>query len=83
MTWEERDGLTCSTGGDAKLEREKERLLVRFPGQMQFWEIRRFQEYLPPEVKARQEGHTIIIEMPGEFDAWCPAPRRGLWRFGR
>jgi len=68
---------------DAKLEREKERLLVRFPDQMQFWEIRRFEGYLPPEVKARQEGHTIIIETPGEFDAWCPAPHRGLWPFSR
>ena len=68
---------------DAKLEREKERLLVRFPDQMQFWEIRRFEGYLPPEVKARQEGHTIIIETPGEFDAWCPPPRRKLWPLGR
>lgn len=68
---------------DAKLEREKERLLVRFTDQMQFWEIRRFEGYLPPEVKARQEGHTIIIETPGEFDAWCPPPRRKLWPLGR
>jgi hypothetical protein len=68
---------------DAKLEREKERLLVRFPGEMQFWEIRRFEGYLPPEVKARQEGHTIIIETPVEFDDWCPPPRRKLWPFGR
>ncbi len=68
---------------DAKLEREKERLLVRFPDQMQFWEIRRFEGYLPPEVKARQEGHTIIIETPGEFDVWCPPPRRKLWPLSR
>lgn len=68
---------------DAKLEREKERLLVRFPGEMQFWEIRRFEGYLPPEVKARQEGHTIIIETPLEFDDWCPPPRRRLWPLGR
>ena len=68
---------------DAKLLREKERLLVRFPDQMQFWEIRRFEGYLPPEVKARQEGHTIIIETPGEFDAWCPPLRRKLWLLGR
>ncbi|NLE94788.1 MAG: hypothetical protein GX600_03755 [Dehalococcoidia bacterium] len=67
----------------AKLEREKERLLVHFPGEMQFWEIRRFEGYLPPEVKARQEGHTIIIETPVEFDAWCPPPRRKLWPLGR
>jgi hypothetical protein len=68
---------------DAKLEREKERLLVRFPDQMQFWEIRRFEGYLPPDVKARQEGHTIIIETPGEFDAWCPPRPRRLWPLGR
>jgi len=68
---------------DAKLRREKERLLVRFPDHMQFWEIRRFEGYLPPDVKARQEGHTIIIETPGEFDAWCPPPPRRLWPLGR
>jgi hypothetical protein len=68
---------------EAKMTREKDRLLVRFPDQMQFWEIRRFEGYLPPEIKARQEGNTIIIETPGEFDAWCPAPRRGLWPFSR
>ncbi len=68
---------------DAKLEREKERLLVRFPSQMQFWEIRRFEGYLPPEVKARKEGNTIIIETPEDFDAWCPPPRRKLWPLGR
>jgi hypothetical protein len=28
---------------DAKVTREKERLLVRFPDQMQSWEIRRFE----------------------------------------
>ncbi|MDP2663524.1 MAG: hypothetical protein Q8R28_22655, partial [Dehalococcoidia bacterium] len=49
----------------AKVGREKERLLVRFPDQMQFWEIRRFEGSLPPEIKARQEGNTIIIETPG------------------
>ncbi|MFP3898250.1 MAG: hypothetical protein ACLFVD_02960 [Dehalococcoidia bacterium] len=64
---------------EAKVVREKERTLVRFPDQMQFWEIRRFEGYLPPEVKARQEGHTIIIETPDDFDAWCPAPDRRLW----
>jgi hypothetical protein len=68
---------------DASIAREKERLLVRFPDHMQFWEIRRFEGYLPPEVKARQEGHTIIIETPGEFDMWCPPPRRRLWLPGR
>ena len=68
---------------EAKVMREKERILVRFPDQMQFWEIRRFEGYLPPEVKARQEGHTIIIETPGEFDAWCPPPGRRLWPFSR
>ena len=68
---------------DARVTREKDRLLVRFPDQMQFWEIRRYEGYLPPEIKARQEGHTIIVETPGEFDAWCPAPRRGLWPFSR
>jgi len=67
---------------DAKITREKDRLLVRFPDQMQFWEIRRFEGYLPPEVKARHEGNTIIIETPEEFDAWCPAPRKKLWPFG-
>jgi len=67
---------------DAKITREKDRLLVRFPDQMQFWEIRRFEGYLPPEVKARHEGNTIIIETPDEFDAWCPAPRKKLWPFG-
>jgi hypothetical protein len=67
---------------DAKITREKDRLLVRFPDQMQFWEIRRFEGYLPPEVKARHEGNTIIIETPDEFDAWCPAPRKKLWLFG-
>lgn len=64
---------------EAKIVREKKRLLVRFPEQMQFWEIRRFEGYLPPEVKARQEGHTIIIETPKDFDEWCPASRRKLW----
>lgn len=68
---------------EVKATREKERLLVRFPDQMQFWEIRRFEGYLPPEIKARQEGHIIIIETPVEFDAWCPALRRRLWPFGR
>lgn len=67
---------------EAKLGREKERLLVRFPDQMQFWEIRRFEGYLPPEVKARQEGHTIIIETPDDFNAWCPAPRHKLLWWG-
>lgn len=64
---------------EAKLAREKKRLLVRFPDQMQFWEIRRFEGYLPPEVKARQEGHTIIIETPDEFDSWCPVSKRKFW----
>ena len=64
---------------EARVSREKERLLVRFPDQMQFWEIRRFEGYLPPEVKARQEGHTVIIETPDDFDAWCPPPERRLW----
>ncbi len=70
---------------EARISREKERLLVRFPDQMQFWEIRRFEGYLPPEVKARQEGHTIIIETPDDFDAWCPAPDRRFrpWRWRR
>jgi hypothetical protein len=64
---------------EARVSREKERLLVRFPDQMQFWEIRRFEGYLPPEVKTRQEGHTVIIETPDDFDAWCPPPERRLW----
>jgi hypothetical protein len=68
---------------EVKMVREKERLLVRFPEQMQFWEIRRFEGYLPPEVKARQEGHTIIIETPRDFDNWCPPAQKGFWPFGR
>ena len=67
---------------EAKLVKEQERILVRFPDNMQFWEIRRFEGYLPPTVKARQEGHTIIIETPAEFDIWCPPARKKLrlWR---
>jgi len=68
---------------EAKVIREKDRLLVQFPDKMEWWEIRRFEGYFPPEVKARQEGHTIIVETPGEFDAWCPPPRGKLWLLGR
>jgi hypothetical protein len=66
----------------AKLIRDEERILVKFTGNMQFWEIRRFEGYLPPTVKARQEGQTIIIETPAEFDLWCPPTKRRLkfWR---
>lgn len=67
---------------DAKMVREKERLLVRFPEQMPFWELGPYEGYLPPEVKARREGNTIIIETPEEFDAWCPEPRRA-WPWSR
>jgi hypothetical protein len=68
---------------EAKVVREKDRLLVRFPDQMQFWEVRRFEGYLPPEVKSRPEGNTVIIETPEEFDTWCPRPSRTLWPFRR
>jgi len=68
---------------EAKVIREHGRILVRFPAQMQHWEIRHYEGYLPPEVKARQEGHTIIIETPEDFDLWCTQPRSRLWPFGR
>ncbi len=68
---------------DAKVEKEKGRWLVRFPEQTRFWDIGPYEGYLPPEVKARREGHTIIIETPEEFDDWCPAPRRALWPWSR
>jgi hypothetical protein len=68
---------------EAKVIREQGRILVRFPAQMQFWEISRFESLLPPEVKSRREGHTIIIETPNEFNDWCPPPRGGLWPFAR
>jgi hypothetical protein len=68
---------------EARIIREQGRILMRFPEQMQHWEIRRYEGYLPPEVKARQEGYTIIIETPEDFDLWCPQPRPRLWPFGR
>ncbi len=42
---------------------------------MQLGEIRAALSQLPQTVKYRQQGKTVIIESPGEFEAWLHSER--------
>ncbi len=64
----------------ATVEQEGNRKLVTFAKDMQSWEIKDYQGYLPQTIKHQRKGSTIIVENPKEFDRWLgqPPQARGL-----
>ena len=64
--------------GKARASDEKGRMLIAFSPDMQHWEIREYQDYLPQTVKCQRRGNTLIIQSPSEFKIWLEgrAPQR-------
>jgi len=65
----------------ARIAEDRGRLLIKFSEDVQHWEIREYQNYLPQTVKCRRRGNTLIVESPGEFKAWLEGQtrRRRSW----
>jgi len=63
----------------ATVEDDGKRKLITFAKDMQSWEVRDYQSYLPQTIKHLRKGNTVIIENPKEFDKWLgQPPNRGL-----
>jgi len=63
----------------ATVEHDGKRKLITFAKDMQSWEVRDYQSYLPQTIKHLRKGNTVIIENPKEFDKWLgQPPNRGL-----
>jgi len=57
----------------ARMEYAGDRALVHFSDDMQSYEIRAYEAYLPQTVKYQRKGNTLIIETPNEFTMWLEA----------
>ncbi len=56
--------------GKATVRWEGNRLLVNFSKDMQPWDVKEYQGYLPQTIKCKRKGNTLIIENPEEFNRW-------------
>ena len=70
-----------------RVEWDSDRASVHFSEDMQHYEIKEYESYLPAGVKHRRRGKALVIETPKEFRAWLeggpPAPRGWLARLLR
>ncbi|MDD5655665.1 MAG: phospholipase D family protein [Elusimicrobia bacterium] len=53
-----------------RVDWEADRASVHFSEDMQHYEIKEYENYLPPGVKHRRRGKALIIETPKEFRVW-------------
>lgn len=60
---------------------DHDRALVHFAEDLQYYEIKEYENSLPAWVKHRRRGKALVIETPKEFRAWLegPAYPRGWW----
>lgn len=65
----------------ARIEWDEDRAMVHFTDDMQHYEMKEYENYLPQVVKIRRRGKTLVIENPREFKAWLdgPTPPRISW----
>ncbi|MEK7286958.1 MAG: hypothetical protein AAB091_00150 [Elusimicrobiota bacterium] len=58
---------------------EGDRASVSFADDLQYYEIKEYESYLPQTIKHRRRGKALVIESPKEFRAWlklaAPKPR--------
>lgn len=68
--------------GKARIEADGERALVHFAEDVQFYEIKEYEGHLPPQIKHRRRGKSLIVETPRELREWLEGPGAGrpLWR---
>jgi hypothetical protein len=70
-----------------KVEWDSDRASVHFSEDLQHYEIKEYENYLPAGIKHRRRGKALIIETPKEFRAWLDgagkAPRNWLSRLFR
>ncbi|MBI4348346.1 MAG: phospholipase D family protein [Elusimicrobia bacterium] len=68
--------------GKARIEADGERALVHFAEDVQFFEIREYEGHLPPQIKHRRRGKTLIVESPRELREWLEGPggAKSVWR---
>lgn len=59
----------------ASVRSEKDRVSVEFSQDMQHYEVKEYEGYLPQTVKYRRRGKTLIIESPHEFKKWLEGER--------
>ena len=67
--------------GKARIEWDEDRAMVHFTDDIQHYEMKEYENYLPQVVKIRRRGKTLVIENPREFKAWLdgPTPPRISW----
>jgi hypothetical protein len=59
------------------MEIGNKRTLIHFSDDMQPYEIRAYEAYIPQTVKYQRKGSTLIIETPIDFAIWLePAVKR-------
>lgn len=59
---------------------EGNRTLITFKPDVQYWEVRDYEGYLPQTIKYQRRGNTLIIENPDAFEKWVGRPpQHGGW----
>ncbi|MBI4425202.1 MAG: phospholipase D family protein [Elusimicrobia bacterium] len=56
---------------------ERDRAQVRFAEDMMHHEIKEYEGHLPPQIKHRRRGKTLIVETPAEMREWLEGPGGG------
>ncbi|MBI5200424.1 MAG: phospholipase D family protein [Elusimicrobia bacterium] len=62
----------------ARLEPDGERTLIHFADDVQFFELKEYEGHLPPQIKQRRLGKTLIVETPAELVEWL-GDAAGFW----
>lgn len=66
----------------ARIDWEKDRASIHFAEDLQYYEIKEYEGYLPQTIKHRRRGKALVIETPQEFRTWIEGERengRGWW----
>lgn len=69
--------------GKATIEWDRERALVNFAEDVQFYEMKEYEGHLPPQIKHRRRGRTLIVESPEELRQWLEGPGGGKGWLGK
>jgi len=74
-----RDWLDLLALHKATMKDDGSRKLVTFSKDMQHWEIKDYESYLPQTIKYKRKGNTIIVENPKKFDRWLGRASGGFF----
>jgi hypothetical protein len=63
----------------ARLEWEKDRVSAHFAEDLQYHEIKEYENALPQLIKFRRRGKSLVIENPADFRRWLEGDAKSPW----